>query len=191
MDLIRYSIGWVRGEIVEMTLIAVAGAVLVAAGVAFSRLGATPLARALLVPLVALGVFYGAIGVAGYVTNQRRIPAFEAAYREDPAAFARAEKARVEGFQYMYTITNVLAPASFAVAVALFWWTLDPRARAAGLSLVVFGLLGLFIDGFSKERADLYYASVLAALPEQRAPAAGGLGAGRAADRDGQADPHH
>lgn len=29
MDLIRYSIEWVRGEILEMTLIAVAGATLV------------------------------------------------------------------------------------------------------------------------------------------------------------------
>jgi len=167
MDLIRYSIEWVRGEILEMTLIAVAGATLVGSGVAISRLGTTPLAKSLLVPLVVLGLFYGAVGIAGYASNQRRIAAFELAHHDSPAAFARAEKARVEGFQYMYTVTNVVAPLAFAIAMVLFWRTLDPRARAAGLALVMFGLIGLSIDSFSKERADIYYARILAALTEQ------------------------
>jgi hypothetical protein len=147
-----------------MTLIAAAGAALVALGVAFWRLGTTPLAKTMLVPLVVLGLLFASIGLSGYFANRRRIPEFEHAYREDATAFVRAEKARVEGFQYMYKITNILAPTCFALAVGLFWLTLNPRARAVGIALVLFGLFGLVIDGFSKERADLYYARVTEAL---------------------------
>lgn len=178
MDLIRHSIDWVRGEIFEMTLIAVAGALLAGLGVVFWKVGATPLAKAMLVPLVVIGLLFAAIGVSGYASNLRRIPAFEQAYRQDAPAFAQAEKVRVEGFQYMYKITNVLAPICFALAVALYWLTLNAHARAAGIALVLFGLFGLVIDGFSKERADIYYARVLAALPTPGAGPAGSSGAG-------------
>lgn len=164
MDLVRHSIHWARGEIFEMTIIALSGAALAIIGLASSRLGGTPLAKAMLVPLLVLGLLFLSIGVSGYATNRRRIPAFEQAYRENPAAFVLAEKERVDGFQYMYAITNVIAPISFALAVGLFWLSLNPRARAAGIGLAVFGLSGLLIDGFSKERADAYYARVLEAL---------------------------
>ncbi len=172
MDFVRHSIHWVRGEILEMTLVAVAGLAVAAIGLAFGRLGATPLARSLLVPLVVLGLLFAAIGASGYFASQRRIPAFEAAYRADAAAFVRTEKARVEGFQYMYKITNVLAPICFALATGLFWLSLDPRARAAGIALVAFGLFGLVVDGFSKERADIYRAAILQALPRPTAAGA-------------------
>lgn len=178
MDFVRHSVQWARGEILEMALIAAAGLTVAVIGVAFGRLGGTPLARAMLVPLVVLGLSFAVMGVSGYATNRNRIPAYERAYREDPAAFVRAERTRVEGFQYMYRITNVLAPVCFAVAAGLFWLTLDARARAAGIALVIFGLFGLVIDGFSKERADVYHAAILERL-------AGSGSAGHVTDRRG------
>jgi hypothetical protein len=171
MDFLRHSVAWVRGEIFEMTLVAVAGTTLVALGIAFWRLGATPLAKAMLVPLVVIGLLFATIGVSGIVSNRQRIPAFEQAHHEDAMAFARAEKERVEGFQYMYRITNVLAPICFALAVGLFWLTLNAYARAVGIALVLFGLFGLVIDGFSKERADLYYTKVMEAQAQHGAVA--------------------
>lgn len=164
MDFVRHSIHWVRGEILEMTLVAGAGIALAAVGLAFGRLGSTPLAKALVVPLVAIGLFFAAVGASGWVANQRRIPAYEAAYRVDAAAFVRAEKARVDGFQHMYMVTNVLAPVCFALAAGLFWLSLDPRARAVGIALAAFGLFGLAVDGFSKERADVYHSAILGSL---------------------------
>lgn len=164
MDILRHSMQWIRGEISEMVLIAAGGLAVAAAGLAFHRFGATPLAKAMLVPLVSIGLFFGALGLAGYVNNQRRIPVFERAAREDAVAFVRAEKVRVEGFQNMYAVTNVLAPLCFAAAATLFWVTLNPRARGIAIGLVLFGLFGFLVDGFSKERADLYYAQLLEAL---------------------------
>jgi hypothetical protein len=173
VDLIRHSHTWVRGEIFEMVMITITGGLLGVAGLAFARFGATPLAKALLVPLLVLGLLFASIGISGYVSNKRRLSAFERDFRQNPIAFARAEKARVEGFQYLYTITLVLAPISFGLASGLFWLTLAPRVRAAGIALVMFGLLGLVIDAFSKERADIYYAKVVAALTESSGGATG------------------
>ena len=48
MNLVQHSINWVRGEIFEMVLISVAGIALIAAGIAFWKFGATPLAKAML-----------------------------------------------------------------------------------------------------------------------------------------------
>jgi hypothetical protein len=164
MDLVRHSINWVRGEIFEMTIIAITGLALAAVGVAFWRLGSTPLSRAMLTPLAVVGLFFATLGVSGYIANKRRIPAFEQAHREAPAAFARAEKERVEQFQIGYRVTYVVAPVAFAVAAALFWFSLRPYPRAVGIALVIFGLYGFVVDGFSKERADIYYARVIEAL---------------------------
>ncbi|MGC3960160.1 MAG: hypothetical protein QM813_20215 [Verrucomicrobiota bacterium] len=168
MNFVQHSINWVRGEGLEMVLISAAGIVLIASGIGFWKLGATPLAKAMLWPLVVIGLAYAAIGISGYVSNQRRIPEFERAYRGDAPAFISAEKTRVEGFQYMYKITNVVAPVCFALATGLFWFTLNAHARAVGMALVIFGVLGFLIDSFSKERADIYYAKILEASASSR-----------------------
>jgi len=176
MDFIRHSINWVRGEIFEMVTISIAGMVLTVGGFVFSKLGATPLAKAMLVPMVVIGLFFTTMGISGYTTNQWRLSSYEKAYNESASAFIAAEKKRVEGFQYMYTITYITAPVCFALAIGLFWFSLKPHARAAGIALVIFGLFALFIDAFSKERADIYYAKILKACAQSGANATTALG---------------
>jgi len=168
MDLIRHTITWTQGEIFEALLIGLFGVATVLAGAAFWTLGTTNAAKALFVPLLVVGLLFVLIGGASYVNNQRRIPKFEQAHAEDPATFMQAEKARVEGFQYMYTITMIVAAACLILASSLFWFSLNANLRAAGVALVVIGLAGLLIDFFSKERADTYYEAIQAELGARR-----------------------
>ena len=58
------------------------------------------------------------------------------------------------------------SPIRFTIAAAIFWLTMNPRARATAIALVLFGLFGFLVDGFSKERADIYYARIREALPD-------------------------
>jgi len=166
MDLIRHTLTWIRGEILEMTVIAVTGVMVAGCGVAFGRFGTTPLSKAMVTPLVIVGLLYAVLGLSGLINNQRRIPAYETAFRADPAGFARSELKRVGTFDAMYRVTNIVAPLCFAIAAALFWLTLNPQARAIGIALVVFGLYGFLVDGFSKERADAYRARISEALTQ-------------------------
>jgi hypothetical protein len=167
MDFLQYTINWTRGEIFEGTMIGLFGIVTFIIGALFWKFGVTPGARAMLIPLLVLGLFFAATGISMYNTNQKRIPVFQEAHAQDPAAFVQSERERVEGFQYLYTITLVLAPVCFVLATAFFWLSMNHHLRAVGIALVLFGLSGLVIDYFSKERADIYYEQVLIALEEQ------------------------
>lgn len=164
MEFIQHTIGWTKGEIFESALIGLAGVAVIVVGLAFWIFGETPGAKASPVPLLLLGLLMAAVGTSGYFTNQKRIPRFEQAYAENPGAFVRAEKARVEGFQYLYGITLVLAPACFAVASFFFWFSTNPHLRAVGIALVLLGLSALLVDFFSKERADVYYGRIQSEL---------------------------
>lgn len=160
MSLLDSASQWAKGEIFEANLMAFAGLGLVVLAWVFPRFGETPAARAMWIPLLVVGLLLLVAGVAGHITNQIRLGEFAAQFADDPAAFAQAEKLRVEGFQSLYTFTLVLAPVCFAAATALHWFSLNPHLRAVGIALALVGLAGLTIDFFSKERADRYYAAI-------------------------------
>ena len=164
MDFIHHTLNWTRGEIFESSLIGLCGAFLIGAGFLFRKFGETPAAKAMFVPLLVFGGLLLATGIAGYISNTGRLTTYGNAYQENPATFVESEKQRVEDFQFLYTIVLVLAPLCFVVASALFWWTTGPTVRAIAITLVLFGLSGLIIDFFSKERADIYYEKILAEL---------------------------
>ena len=99
-----------------------------------------------------------------YVSNQKRLSEYEQSYKQENLAFIKAEKQRVESFQYMYVISKVVATVFFAATLLLFWFTKSPNFHAWGIALTFFALSGLVIDYFSQERADMYYKVILEAL---------------------------
>ena len=160
MDFIQHSINWARGEIFEGIVVGVFGVLMIIISILFWRLGVTPNAKAMFLPLLAVGLLFAVTGVFMGFNNHRRITLFEKEYQKTPITFIEAEKKRVEDFQPLYTFTLILAPVCFAIAVAIFWLSLNPHLRAIGISLVIIGLAGLVIDSFSKERADTYYTKI-------------------------------
>lgn len=86
------------------------------------------------------------------------------AFTENPEAFIQSEKERVEGFQYMYTMTLIIATVSFAFALLVFWFSHSPLLKAVALAVAIFGISGLVIDHFSEERAAKYYQKIEKAL---------------------------
>lgn len=167
MDILQHAIAWARGEVFEATLTATGGAIAIVLGLLAWRLGSTPAARSLVLPLLVLGGVMLASGLSAITSNQQRIVAMTSAFDHDPIAFIAAEKARVEGFHSLYTGTLVMASVAFASAAAIFWITLSPTWRGIAIGLVLLGLSGLVIDFFSKERADTYYE----ALTQTQVPA--------------------
>jgi lipoprotein signal peptidase len=58
-------------------------------------------------------------------------------------------------------MTIIIASVSFIVALSFFYFSDNYRLRAVGIALILFGMTGLVIDYFSKERADNYYKTIL------------------------------
>ena len=161
MDFFTHTTAWVKGEILEALLITAFGLVTLAGGFLFWKLGSVPAAKALLLPLVITGIIYSAIGISMYMSNQKRLTEYEQNYKLDSLSFIKAEKQRVENFQYMYVISKVVATVFFAVTLLLFWFTKNPGLHALGIGLTLFALTGLVVDYFSQERAEIYYQAIL------------------------------
>lgn len=79
-------------------------------------------------------------------------------------AFLHAEKKRVEAFQYMYTISKVVATVCFVFTLMIFWFSKSSSLQGLGIGLTLFAISGLIVDYFSQERAEIYYKVILEQL---------------------------
>ena len=161
MDFIHYTLQWTKGEILEAAIFGTFGLITIIVSFLFWKFGETPNAKALLIPLIVVGIFFAGAGVSGVISNQKRMSKFEKAYSQNPSVFIQNEKERVEGLQYLYTMTLIIATISFVLATGFFWFSGNHILKAIGIALILLGLTGLVIDYFSKERADIYYEKIL------------------------------
>lgn len=164
MELIDHAIAWCKGEIFEGWLILLSGIIVVILAILFYKIGTTPNAKAMLYPLLVVGIMFVGIGGTMSYSNPKRVAEFQEASAENPEAFMQSEKERVEGFQYMYTMTLIIASVCFAFALLVFWFSNSPLLKAIAIAATIFGISGLVIDHFSEERAAIYYQKIEEAL---------------------------
>lgn len=160
MNFFDHTIAWIKGELFEASLILSFGLLTILGGYLFWKTGATPNAKALLFPLVVTGLVYASIGGAMLYSNQKRLPVYKQSYGNDKTSFVLAEKKRVEGFQYGYTISKIVASVCFPLTLLIFWWTKNPTWMGWGIGLTLFAFSGLVVDYFSQERAGIYYREI-------------------------------
>ncbi|HEY8934222.1 MAG TPA: hypothetical protein VIM65_03345, partial [Cyclobacteriaceae bacterium] len=90
--------------------------------------------------------------------------AYQLNYDKNKLVFIQAEKERVESFQYMYTISKIVATIFFTCTLIIFWLSENPTLRGWGIGLAIFAISGLVVDYFSQERAENYYQAIVEAL---------------------------
>ncbi|MDO4879817.1 MAG: hypothetical protein Q3983_00915 [Capnocytophaga sp.] len=161
MEIFSYTQNWLRGELFEGKLVLAFAVCTALLGVVFWKFGTAPTAKALLIPLLVVGAIYVAVGTTLITSNPKHHATFEAQYKEDPTAFAQSEKARVEGFQYQYVISKVVATVCFIATLLIFWFSKSYTWQGVGIGLTYFGLVGLVVDYFSQHRAEEYYEHIL------------------------------
>lgn len=164
MNFIEHTINWCTGEIFEGKMIALFGITVIALSIAFWKTGTTPFAKAIVVPLLVVGLLSVTAGSAMVVNNNKRIVAYKAAYQENPAAFVQSEKKRTDDFIKWYPYTMYIMSAAIMAGIAIYLFLGGGWGRAIGLALILFGLSVLFIDHFSEERAETYHHHIVSAL---------------------------
>lgn len=170
MELIEHTVAWCRGEIFEGRMLALFGAVVVGVALVFWRVGSTPSARAIVVPLLFVGALALIVGVSMSFNNQARIGRYRAAYADDPAAFVESERARTEAFIKWYPYTMYAFSAVIVIGCSVFLWKPTPLGRAIGLAAILLGFAVLVLDHFSEERADGYHAEIMRASVAASSP---------------------
>lgn len=161
MNLIDYTTNWIKGELFEAKLIVAFGIITITAGFLFWKIGTTPNAKALFIPLLVVGAIYAAIGGGMLYSNPKRMIELPQKYEQNKVEFAKSEKKRVDDFQYGYKVSKIVATIFFALTLIVFCTTKDPTWMGIGIALTYFALAGLVVDYFSQERADVYYAEIL------------------------------
>lgn len=161
MNILQESINWLKGEIFEATIFGSFGIILILLALISYKIGETPNTKAVVIPILVVGFIFSCTGFSGMYTNRKKIEIFEQSYQQNPESFLSKEKKRVEDFQYLYTITKIIAAVCFSIAISIFFFSKNSLFHSIAIALIILGLTGLIIDYFSKERADLYYQTIL------------------------------
>lgn len=156
MDFIQHTLNWVKGEIIEATIMTIFGFLIVLCGFLLWKFGTTPYAKALIIPLVIVGIIPIGAGVSGIISNKKRIRVYKQSYAENPKAFIQAEKERVEGFDDIFKYSYPAAVIFTIGGAILFFLISSPTWKGMSLALITLGLTAYFIDYFASERATIY-----------------------------------
>lgn len=164
MEFVDHAIGWCKGEIFEARLILLFGMLMITSAILFYKVGVTPGAKAMLFPLIVVGIMFSVISAGMLYSNPKRIIEFKRVYSENPQAFVKSEKERTENFISWYPKTRYIMTALGIIGIMIFLFWADPIGRAIGISLIIIMLATFVVDHFSEERAEKYHKHIVEAL---------------------------
>ena len=161
MDFYQNTQDWLKGELFEGTILLISGIILLIISLILWKFGSTPNAKALIIPIMVVGLLF-ILGVGGFmVSNQKRISNFEKSYQENPKEFIESEKQRVEEFQVLYKYSVGFAAISFLLTIIAFGFVENRIFQSICIALMIISVSLIIIDHFSKERAQVYYQHIL------------------------------
>lgn len=156
MDFIEHTATWVKGEAFLAGLVALMGGTIVLWALYLWRFGQSETSRALVIPLLVVGVLASVGGGIGRYNQAGRVERLRAAHDEDPKAFVQAEKERVDGFIGLYRYLFAAWSALILVGLALFFLWGGNLGRAIGMTVALTGVSLLLIDHISQNNALAY-----------------------------------
>lgn len=89
MEEIQDTINWYNGEIFEAKFILGFGLFLILTSLLFYFLGNSPAAKALLIPILVISVFFLATGANMIYSNNKKVKGIEARYHQNPKDFIK------------------------------------------------------------------------------------------------------
>jgi hypothetical protein len=164
MTFFQHTERWFRGEAFEAGMLVIFGALLVVLALYFWKFGHAPTARALVIPFLVVGLFWGIAAGIGIVRNTARLEQYRAEHDKDPTEFVQSEKKRVEGFFGWYRPLLIGWSALIIVGLSLFNLWGGNLGRAIGLAVILFGVAGLMVDHTSEHNARGYLDEINTAL---------------------------
>jgi hypothetical protein len=164
MEFIQHTLDWCKGELFEGRIVLLFGLVTIVIALLFWKAGSTPNAKAMLFPLLAVGIMFAGIGGGMLYSNHNRITDYPQAFQNNPTEFIKAEKERTENFISWYPKTRYIFSALAILGIILFLFWATPIGRAIGISLVLMTLATFVVDHFSEERAETYHQKIVKEL---------------------------
>lgn len=102
MSLLPHSLHWIKGELLEAQLMLLFAGVAMTSSLIFWKIGATPAAKAIILPLLCVSLIISASSLTMIISNKKRLDNFPQVYQVNSGIFATKEKRRVEKFIPIY-----------------------------------------------------------------------------------------
>jgi hypothetical protein len=160
MDFFKHTSNWIKGEIFEGGLILIYGISMLIIAFSFWKFSQFESTKALALPILIVGLFWGTAGVIGITYNQGRIEKVRIEYNENPESFIQSEKERVNRFWVIYRYAIMAWATMIVVGLVLFLFWSGINTRAIGIALILFGTAGLLVDHTSQNNAKNYYSEI-------------------------------
>ncbi|MBU1242935.1 hypothetical protein KJ612_07015 [Myxococcota bacterium] len=164
MTFIKHTESWYKGEAFEFGMLIIFGTLLVILALYFWKFGHTSTSRVLVIPFLVVGLFWGIAGGFGTYRNSVRVEKMRVDYKQDPGAFVKSEKKRVEGFRGWYRPLLIGWTVLVLIGLSLFHFWGGNLGRAIGLAAILFAVAGLMVDHTSEHNARVYHAEIERAL---------------------------
>lgn len=151
-----HTLNWINGEILEGISFGIVGALIILASELLWKFGSSEAARALIMPMLMIGILLTSMSIAGVYNNYQRKFDYAELHQQSEQAFITQEKNRVENFMTWYKYTIGFGILLMITGTALFLLLSSHKVQAIALSMIFLGMAALYIDHFSKARAAIY-----------------------------------
>lgn len=159
--MVEHTINWYKGEIFEARFILAFGVATIVVASLFHYFGSTSNSKALFIPMLVVGLIFITIGGSMGYSNQKKLITINLYSKGSMDEFVKAEKKRVENFQYLYPLSLGISAVCFVLAVVFLGFTKSNHLHAIAIALTAFGLAFMVIDYFSRERSAIYYSRII------------------------------
>lgn len=157
--MLKDTFDWYKGEIFEAKCILGFGIFIVVCSLLFYFFGNTPKSKSLLIPMLAISLFFITTGITMINSNINKIK--ETAQNQTATDLVDNEIKRVEDFQYLYPLSIGISLVCFVVAISFLYFVKNIHFQSIAIALILFGSAFAIIDYFSKERAAIYYEKLI------------------------------
>ena len=161
MEIIKLSTEWAKAEVFSAKMVGVLSLLVFMAALGFWQLGKTPMAKAFPWPLLVAGLLLLAVAAGLYFANKPRIVQFEAAFKNDSAAFVQNEIARTEKSKHDLALVFKVLPAIIIAAALFILFAQTPIWRAIGVTTIMLMTLLMLIDSNTDARNTAYHQGLL------------------------------
>ena len=155
--MLQNTIDWYGGEILEAKFFIAFGVFLLCSTVLLYIYGNPSSAKALIIPLIVIGILIALLGFGGVYSNSHKIVEVEQSFKQNQKEFVEAEISRVEGLNYYRPLSIAISLLCFLFAIGILYFVKNIQWQAIAIALILFGSAFTTVNYFANERTITYY----------------------------------
>lgn len=158
MEIITAANSWAKAEITSSIFFMIFGVVYLLVAFGFRQMGATPMIKALIIPMLVAGGLLLFAGMSFYFSNKAKLTSFKTDYKANPSAMIKSEIASTA--KTIKTYENValkVFPAIVLAAALIAIFISNPMVRAICIGIIAFLSVLVLLDSQALKRMKTYH----------------------------------